>query len=544
MTMGSEPDFRTLFEAAPGLYLVLDPDFRIVAASDAYLAATMTRRDEILGRGIFDVFPDNPGDPEATGVANLRASLERVRQKGVADTMAVQKYDVRRPEEEGGAFEVRYWSPVNSPVSNGRGELQFIIHRVEDVTAFVRMQEEREAASGELQEMEAEILRRSAELQEANAKLRAANQAKDEFLSRMSHELRTPLAAVIGFSELLELASLEERHRRWVAQIHRAGKHLLALVDEVLDISRIESGELSISLEPVGVGTLLDEALELMAPLAAGRDVTIAPPVLAPGTNYVLADRQRLKQVVINLLSNAIKYNREGGEVRIAVDGSPEERARITVADTGPGIDEQSQTKLFQPFERLDAAAAGIEGTGLGLALSQGLVEAMGGALGVESKLGEGSTFWIELRCTEPEAVAELTSEEYALLEQREYTQERTLLYVEDTVANVRLIEGILDRRPSVRLMPAMQGQLGIDLAREHRPSLVLLDLHLPDLTGGQVLQQLQADERTRDIPVVILSADATKQQLEPLLEAGARAYLTKPIGVHDLLETLDEFLA
>jgi PAS domain S-box-containing protein len=547
MSVGGEADFRTLFEAAPGLYLVLDPDFRIVAASDAYLSATMTRREEIVGRGIFDVFPDNPDDPDATGVANLRASLERVRQRGVADTMAVQKYDVQRPAEEGGGFEARYWSPVNSPVTDEHKRLRYIIHRVEDVTEFVRAQE-RAVASGELEKrterMEAEIVRRTVELQDANTRLRAANEAKDEFLSRMSHELRTPLAAVIGFSELLELGGPEEQQRRWTGQIHSAGKHLLTLVDEVLDISRIESGQLSISLEPVAVAPLLQDALELMAPLAESRRVTILPPVLPPRTGYVLADRQRLKQVVINLISNAIKYNREEGDVSIAVDASSDERVRISVSDTGAGIRADLLPKLFQPFERLDAAAAGIEGTGLGLALSRALVEAMGGKLGVDSTTGAGSTFWVDLARTEPEAVEQLSREEYALLEVREYSGERTLLYVEDTVANVRLIEGIAGRRPSVRLIPAMLGQLGLELAREHRPSLVLLDLHLPDLTGMQVLEQLQADGRTRNIPVVILSADATKRQLEPLLAAGARAYLTKPIGVHDLLEVLDEFLA
>jgi signal transduction histidine kinase len=548
MMLGSEPDFRRLFEAAPGLYLVLDPDFRIVAASDAYLAATMTRREQILGRGIFDVFPDNPDDPEATGVANLRASLERVRQRGVVDTMAVQKYDVQRRAEEGGGFEARYWSPVNSPVADDNGRLEYIIHRVEDVTGFVRLKEANEATSGELedrtQRMEAEIVRRSVELQDANARLRAASVAKDEFLSRMSHELRTPLAAVIGFSELLELAGLEEQQRRWTGQIHGAGKHLLSLVDEVLDISRIESGQLSISLEPIAVAPLLEDALELMRPLADSRTVTIHPPELPPRSGYVLADRQRLKQVLINLISNAIKYNRAAGDVRIAVDANSDKRVRISVEDTGTGIEPASLGKLFQPFERLDAAAAGIEGTGLGLALSRALVEAMGGELDVASRSGVGSTFWVELQRTEPEAVEKVSREEYALLEVRDYGGERTLLYIEDTVANVRLIEGIVGRRPSVRLIPAMLGQLGLELAREHRPSLVLLDLHLPDLTGLNVLEQLQADERTREIPVVILSADATKRQLEPLLAAGARAYLTKPIGVHDLLEVLDEFLA
>jgi signal transduction histidine kinase/CheY-like chemotaxis protein len=544
------PNFRALFEGAPGLYLVLDPDFRIVAASDAYLAATMTKRDEILGRGIFDVFPDNPDDPAATGVHNLRASLERVRRERVPDTMAVQKYDIRRPASEGGGFEERYWSPVNSPVLDAQRQLVYIVHRVEDVTEFVRLKEREtahEAAESELREqtaqMEAEIFRRSRELQEVNRELRAANAAKNEFLSRMSHELRTPLAAIRGFSELLSIADVSEEHRQWATMIVHASKHLNDLVDDVLDLSTIESGHLSVSLEYVPVGALLDEALELTAPLAANHEVAVKPPTFAPDSNYVLADKQRLKQVVINLIVNAIKYNRAGGEVRIAAAPSASERVRVVVEDTGRGIDPQALPKLFVPFERLDAATTGIDGTGLGLALSRTLIEAMGGDIGVESTPGVGSTFWIELEGGEPAAVHQAVSEESALMETRVYADERRLLYVEDTVANVRLFEELLKRRPSVRLIPAMLGRLGLELARDHKPDLILLDLHLPDLGGEEVLASLGADESTRYIPVVVLTADA-KRDRDALLGAGARAYLTKPISVRRLLEVVDQFLA
>jgi signal transduction histidine kinase/ActR/RegA family two-component response regulator len=546
-----DPDFQALFEGAPGLYLVLDPELRIVGVSDAYLAATMTKRDEIMGRGIFDVFPDNPEDPAATGVANLSASLNRVLRNGAADTMAVQKYDIRRPPEEGGGFEVRYWSPVNSPVLDERRRVAYIIHRVEDVTEFVRLKElgvEQEALTSELraqaERMEAEIMRRSLELQDVNQQLRAANEAKNEFLSRMSHELRTPLAAIMGFSELLSLSDLDEDKQRWVAMMVTAGNHLLSLVNEVLDISRIESGQLSISLEPVTLVAVLDEALELVRPLADGEQVVIHPPVVSAGSGYVLADNQRLKQVLINLLANAIKYNRRGGEVRIAVEAQGPDRVRVRVEDTGEGIAEASLSRLFVPFERLDAAASGVEGTGLGLALSRTLVEAMGGQIGVASTPGVGSAFWVELARGEPAAVETRLEDEQRVLQERRYSAERSLLYVEDTVANVRLIEEILRSRPSVRLLPAMMGQLGLELAREHVPDLIVLDLHLPDLGGEKVLAQLQADEKTRGIPVVILSADATRRQLEPLLAAGARDYLTKPIGVRRFLEVVDRYLA
>jgi signal transduction histidine kinase len=531
-----EPDFRALFEAAPGLYLVLDPDLRIVAASEAYLRATMTRGDQIMGRGIFEVFPDNPEDPEATGVRNLSASLDRVRQRRVPDTMAVQKYDIKRPAEEGGGFEERYWSPKNTPVLDETGELAYIIHRVEDVTEFVRLTERGT-------EQEAETFLRGQELQRLNKELESANQAKNEFLSRMSHEVRTPLAAIMGFSELLALSDLDERRKEWAGTILKAGKHLLDLVNEVLDISRIEAGEFSLSVEAVPVVPLLDDAIELIEPLADGRGVKVHPPVIAEGSGYVRADNQRLKQVVLNLLSNAVKYNREGGEVRVSVDAVGSDRMRIAVSDTGPGIDRESLTKLFTPFERLNAGS-NVQGTGLGLALSRSLVEAMGGRIEVESTPGEGSIFTIELARGEPAAVAAADGDERELLAARSYDGERRLLYIEDTGANVRLIEEILRSRPSIRLVPAGMGRLGLELAVEHRPDLILLDLHLPDIDGEQMLAWLREDERTREIPVVILSADASDRSRAPLLQDGARAYLTKPIGVRDLLGVVDEYLA
>ena len=530
------PNFQELFEALPGLYVVLDRDFRIVAVSDAYLAATMTRREEILGRELFDVFPDNPDDPTASGVGNVRASLERVRQTRQPDAMATQQYDIRRPNDEGGEFEVRYWSPVNSPVLDERKRVSFIVHRVEDVTDFVRL-EERESLH------EAEVVRRSIELQEANERLRTADTAKNEFLSRMSHELRSPLTAIMGFGQLLSFSGLDAKSEERVSMILKASDHLLAIVHEVLDLSRVQEGTVSISLETVALQPLLDDAVDLMRPLAESLGVVMHPPELAPGVGYVFADNQRLKQVVINLLSNAIKFNRPTGEIRVSVVEAPEERVRVSVTDTGRGLSPESIAKLFVPFERLDAAAAGIEGTGLGLALSRTLVEAMGGTIGVESVAGAGSTFTVELDRGEQLAVRLPTGDPDPLLKLRSYPGERRVLYIEDTVANVRVIEGVLELRPGVRLLSAMFGRLGVELAREQHPDLILLDLHLPDLPGDRVLAELQEDAETRDIPVIVLSADATRER-EQLLAAGAAAYLTKPIDLRRLLDVFDRHLA
>jgi signal transduction histidine kinase/ActR/RegA family two-component response regulator len=543
-----ELDFRVVFESAPVSQLLLDPELVIVAVSDAYLRDTMTTRAQILGRGIFDVFPDDPGDPNSSG-SNMRASVDRVRRRGVTDTMAVQKHSVRRPEAAGGGFEVRYWSPVNSPVPGPGGPL-YILHRVQNVTEYVRRAEQQTEEQGQTaglrqraQQMEAEILARSGELRDSNAALQAANDAKSEFLSRVSHELRTPLNAVLGFGELLSLGDITAEHSEWVTMILKAGRHLLQLLDEVLDISRIEAGHLSLSLEAVPVADVVADALDLVRPLASARSVRLAPTPAMPASQYVLADHQRLRQVLLNLLSNAVKYNRPAGAVTTAVQPVPGGRVRISVTDTGHGISQHALGKLFTPFERLDAARAGIEGTGLGLALSRHLIQTMGGTAGVTSTLGVGSTFWVELPATEPVAVALPAVEPDAVVTSRAYAGAKTVLYVEDMIENVRLVEQILKRRPSIALIPAMLAGVALDLARQHHPDLILLDVHLPDMNAGEVIRRLRADPATTAIPIVILSADATRGQIDDLLAAGAGAYLTKPIRVRDLLQTVDDVL-
>jgi signal transduction histidine kinase/ActR/RegA family two-component response regulator len=527
-------DFRSLFEQAPGLYLVLDQELVIVAASDAYLAATMTRREEILGRGLFEAFPDNPDDPEATGVGNLRASLERVRRDRAADTMAVQKYDIRRPESEGGGFEVRYWSPHNSPVLDADGNLACIIHRVEDVTELVR-----------LRELETEQQR---DLQEANEQLRAANQAKSEYLSRMSHELRTPLNAILGFAQLLELEDLGEEQHDNLRYILSAARHLLELINEVLDIAAIEAGRLPLSLEPVAVADVVAEGVSLIRPLADQHGILLASPTPSCAI-HILGDRQRLKQILLNLLSNAVKYNREGGSVQLACEQVDGERLRIKVTDTGPGIPPDAMERLFVPFERLSNEQGSIEGTGLGLPLSKRLAEAMGGTLEVESAVDQGSTFWVELPRTEgPVQRAERQQRvgaSPAPVDQPDRAgPSLTVLYIEDNLSNLQLVERVLSRRPGVKLISAMRPQLGLDLAGEHRPDLVLLDLHLPDMPGQEVLRRLRANPKLAEIPVVVLSADARPSLIEQLLQEGARAFLTKPLDVKELLELLDDVAA
>jgi len=373
-----------------------------------------------------------------------------------------------------------------------------------------------------------------------------ANRAKSEFLSRMSHELRTPLHAILGFAQLLEVDDRNDEDKESVAQIMRAGGHLLGLINEVLDIARVESGKLALTPEPVSVRETLEETLSLVKVQAADCGVRIEP-LRGDLDCQVLANAQRFKQVVLNLLSNAVKFNQQGGSVTVACQKIAD-YLRIAVADTGRGIPAESMGKLFAPFERLDVGDAAIEGTGLGLSLSKHLVEAMGGRIGVESELGKGSTFWIELplnqgtRATTPTGLipdAPIPS----VAEAPRSTVPRTLLYIEDNLSNLRLVERILARRPEVTLLSALQGRLGLDLARGHLPDLILLDLQLPDLRGDEVLRQLRADPATADIPVVMISADATTGQIERLRAAGANEYLTKPINIRSFLAIVDAAL-
>ena len=372
--------------------------------------------------------------------------------------------------------------------------------------------------------------------------VKRASKAKSEFLSRMSHELRTPLNAILGFGQLLERQKPTEVQRKRVGYILSAGKHLLDLINEVLDISRIEAGRMQLSLEPVCVADALEETLDLMRPLATERSIQLSASADIDAGVHVLADRQRFKQVLVNLLNNAVKYTPFFGGVAVSYHVPGNEKVRVLVSDTGPGIPAEKLARLFTPFERLGAEQSAIEGTGLGLALSQRLMDAMGGSIGVESAVGKGSTFWIELPLAK--SPLERFPRDGAANGARQPSSEpasRSILYIEDNLSNLALIEQMLTERPGTALLTCMQGKVGLDLARQHTPDLILLDLHLPDLPGWDVLSQLKADSTTRHIPVVVISADATKRQMNRLISAGAAHYLTKPLDVNKFFQVLDE---
>jgi signal transduction histidine kinase/response regulator RpfG family c-di-GMP phosphodiesterase len=368
-----------------------------------------------------------------------------------------------------------------------------------------------------------------------------ANHAKSEFLSRMSHELRTPLNSILGFAQLLEMDALSAEQEDSLAHIMKGGQHLLSLINEVLDLARIEAGRLFLSPEAINLQEVIQDALAFVRPIAQQRNIQIRCDATIDTERHVKADQQRLRQVFLNLLSNAVKYNVESGRVDISCQAREGGVFRIAITDTGQGISEKHQERLFQPFERVGDESTGIEGTGLGLALSKGLMEAMGGRIGVESKLGQGSTFWIELNGVDsPEGALVAPLDEPNVDQRPDYSPHRTVLYVEDNRANYRLMERIVAHRKELRLIGAERGRAGLEMAGTHSPDLILLDLHLPDISGQEILDHLKDDPKTTGIPVVIVSADATPGQIDRLLASGADSYLTKPLDIASILSLFD----
>ncbi|MEQ1659605.1 MAG: ATP-binding protein, partial [Hylemonella sp.] len=367
--------------------------------------------------------------------------------------------------------------------------------------------------------------------------------ATSEVLSRMSHELRTPLNAILGFAQLLQLPDdhpLSAQQAGNVREIHHAGELLLGLVNEVLDLARIESGRLEISLGPVALCAEIERCAAQIEPAARARGIQPTLQLQAPCT--VLADPQRLRQVLLNLLSNAVKYNRECGRIEVECAPAAQQRVRVSVRDSGPGLSVEQQARLFRPFERLESAYEGIEGAGIGLALAKQLVEGMQGRIGVDSVPGEGSCFWFELPLATV-AAPDDTSAPAADVTASPPGGKRTVLYVEDSPANLRLVQKILSKRADIELLVANNAEDGLVLAGRVRPALILLDLNLPGMDGFEALQRLRADPATRAIPVIAVSANAMKRDIERGRAAGFQDYLVKPINVRDLFATIDTHL-
>jgi PAS domain S-box-containing protein len=381
-------------------------------------------------------------------------------------------------------------------------------------------------------------------LRDAREAAEHASRTKSEFLSRMSHELRTPLNSILGFAQLLQMDELPQEQSEAVAHILRAGRHLLDLIDEVLDIARIESGHLELIMTAVPVADIVHDAVELTRHMAESDDVTVRIAIDADDQVLIDADRQRLLQVLLNLLSNAVKYNHPGGHVDVSCQEAAPGRVRLVVADSGRGIRPEDVDRVFTPFDRLGAELTGIEGTGVGLALSQHLVQRMGGRIGFESVPDVGSSFFVDLAAAPdsanvaPDATTALGWSEG--LPHADVGGVFRILLMEDDVANLDLVERVLSRRPGVELLAAMHGALGVELAREHMPDLILLDLHLPDMPGTTVLDRLGEDPATAAIPVAVVGSDSAAHEVRELLGRGVVGFLTKPFDVRALLSLVD----
>jgi len=496
---------RSLIESNIDAIMTTDPSGIITDINKQTEALTGCTRDELIGAPFKNFFTDP---------ARAEAGIKRVLgEKNVTD------YELTARARDGKETVVSY----NAATFYDRDrKLQGVFAAARDVTERKRMDRELESAKSVAEK---------------------ANLAKSDFLSSMSHELRSPLNAILGFAQLMESGTplLTSGQKGSIDQILQAGWYLLELINEILDLALIESGKLSLSLEPMSLPEVLLDCQAMIEPQAQKSGIRMSFPQL-DYPYFVKADRTRVKQVLINLLTNAIKYNRTAGTVEVKCSENNAGRIRISVQDTGEGLSPDKLAQLFQPFNRLGQEASAEEGTGIGLVVSKRLVELMGGEIGVESLVGVGSVFWIELNSSEALQFDDGADEPYELAQPRVQPGSalRTLLYVEDNRANMQLVEQLIERRPGMRLLRAGDGMRGITLARIHQPEVILMDINLPGISGIQALKILRDDPITAHIPVIAISANAMPHDIKKGLEAGFLNYLTKPIKVSEFMNALD----
>lgn len=503
---------RSLIESNIDALMTTDPAGIITDVNKQMEALTGCTRDELIGAPFKSYFTD-PDRAEA-GI------------KLVLSDKKVTNYELTACARDGKKTVVSY----NATTFYDRDRnLQGVFAAARDVT-------ERKRFEQALQET-------NVEMESAKSAAEKANLAKSDFLSSMSHELRSPLNAILGFAQLMATASPSpsEAQKESINQILQAGWHLLKLINEILDLSGVESGKVSLSLEPVALPDVLLECQAMMEAQAQERGITLSFPQFEQ-PSFVWADQTRLKQIVINLLSNAIKYNQVNGQVRVDCTHVASDRIRISFHDTGAGLAPEKMAQLFQPFNRLGQEAGSVAGTGIGLVVTKQLVALMDGVLGVDSSVGEGSVFWVELRSTPaPELkVSALIEAAPKLASGPMNAPQKTLLYIEDNPANMTLVERLIDRRPDIVLLKAVDGTLGIALARSSLPDVILMDINLPGISGIEALKALREDGATAHIPVIAISANAMLRDIEMGKQLGFFRYLTKPIVVEEFMATLD----
>jgi PAS domain S-box-containing protein len=506
---------RSLIESNIDALMTTDPRGIISDVNHQMEALTGCTRDELIGAPFKNYFTDQK---------RAEAGIKRVLREG-----KVTNYELTALARDGKETVVSY----NATTFYDRDRnLKGVFAAARDVT-------DRKQFEHKLQE-------NNVELESAKAAAEKANRAKSEFLSSMSHELRTPLNGVLGFAQLMEseIPAPSPTQQRSIQQILKGGWYLLLLINEILDLAMIESGKVTISSEPMSLADVLQDCRVLIGSQAHKRDIELIFPEFGD-PYYIHADLTRVKQVMINLLSNAIKYNRTGGTVTVRCALQSDQRVRVYVKDTGAGLEHEQIRQLFQPFNRLGQEDSSEEGTGIGLVVTKQLVELMGGLIGVESSPGVGTEFWVEfaaangpeLGLAKPGIVADTVA---AIPAPPPLTGQRTLLYVEDNPANLALVEQLIERRSDLKLLTAINGHLGIVLARACQPDVILMDINLPGLSGYGALKALQNDPATAHIPVMALSANAVPRDIEKGMEAGFFRYLTKPIRVVEFMDALD----
>ncbi|HEX7704891.1 MAG TPA: ATP-binding protein [Thermoanaerobaculia bacterium] len=507
----------SLLEAAPGAYVVLDPDFVIVAVTDAYLRATLTVREEIIGRVMFEVFPDNPDDPEATGTRNLRASLTTVLETGAPHAMPLQKYDIRRPDS--GEFEERYWKPLNTPVLID-GRVEYIIHSAEDVTNLVRiehLQGVNEQNAGELRSM------------------RAADRAKDEFIAIISHELRTPMTSILGWTRMLALGALDEQtHREALDALERSTLAQAKLIEDLLDESRIASGKLRLELRALDLRTVVANAVSHARPGAEARQIALTVDV-GDDRCDVFADPARLQQAIGNLLGNAIKFTGEGGTVNVRLRGEGGS-ARIEVIDSGRGIQPDLLPHIFERFRQGDGGER-KSGLGLGLSITRHIVEMHSGSVTASSAgEGEGATFAVLLPLHVASQLDETrlrdAASRSAAMPQLDGV---SVLIVEDEVDNRKVLSAAL-RHCGAEVECAGSAAEAFDLLRKWVPDVLICDIALPDLDGCTFLERLRSrDTQMQSLPALALTVLGRPGEQARITAAGFDLFRQKPIDPVDL---------